>query len=83
MQNIVTDSSGNTITMKYDSATDTVTINNATLDSTYYIVDYNQSTEVLPLKVVNIESEHGWEDFTDFETKTALIEFFETNKINK
>ena len=84
MEKVIIDSSGNTITMKYDAATDGVTINNSGVDSNFYEVGYNQSSEVLPIKVVSIYTDVvTWDVFCDDQVKTELVEFFNTNKVNK
>jgi hypothetical protein len=84
MEQIVTDSLGNEITIIYDETTDTVTVKNPAVDGEFHEVTRMQLSK--PEMVVIIEGTDGegsWETWSDHETRSLVVDTWLTNKKDK
>lgn len=84
MEQKVTDSLGNEITIIYDETTDTVTVNNPAVDEDFHEVRRMQLSK--PDMVVEIEGlsgEGSWETWSDHETRELVVQTWLENKKDK
>ena len=85
IEETILDSNGSTIELIYYVENDVVKIKNSVVD-----IDFREVIRlrmfnpdiVIGLKTPNGEDD-GWEDYTDFGTRSKVRLFWETNKVNK
>jgi hypothetical protein len=85
MQKIVNDGLGNVITLRYEEATDKVTVNNDGIHVDFREIYLNDAPELVE-KVITIQDMNGigeWEAYTDDYGRTELQLFWETHKKNQ
>lgn len=84
MEQIITDSLSNVITIIYNETTDTLTVKNSAVDG-----DFHEVTRMQPSKpdmVIKIEGTEGtdsWESWSDVETREILHQIWDENKKDK
>lgn len=85
MEQVLVDTQGHTITLVYESSTDTVKVKNSGVDSDFREIIRSQSQK--PDVVIELESEigenDGWITYSDEETLAKIREFWDLNKVNK
>ena len=84
MEQVLTDTLGNTVTLSYDANTDVVSIKNSGIDDSFHVITRNNQFD--PESVIAIEGvdgENSWENYTDSDTRQEIRIFWEINKINK
>lgn len=84
MEQKITDSLGNEITIVYDETTDTLTVNNPAVDAEFHEVRRMDSCK--PDMVIEIEGTHGegsWEAWSDEEVRNIVVTAWEENKKDK
>lgn len=85
MEQILVDTSGNTITLVYESETDVVKVKNSGIDLEFREILRSESQK--PDVVIELQTESGendgWLTYSDFDTLANIREFWETNKVNK
>lgn len=81
MEHQITDSLGHIITLKYDVDTDTVTINDSSVDALFHEMFRCNGIED---EIVCIDGmAHDWDAWSDTETRHESADFFWDNKVNK
>lgn len=80
MEKAITDSLGNTITMKYDVDTDTVSVKNSAISDVFMEVTKNTSVED---DVIMLQEYINYTDWSDDLGKKELRSFWDENKKNK
>jgi hypothetical protein len=81
MEHQITDSLGHIITIKYDAGTDTVTINDSSVDALFHEMYRCNGTED---EIVCIDGmAAGWDDWSDTEARYEVAQFFWDNKVSK
>lgn len=80
MEEIFIDDLGNEITVRYDSITDTVYVNNSGFDTSFYEV-YNCNDYELP--IICIDGVENWEEWSDPKTRFYVGDFYWSNKKTK
>lgn len=85
MEQVLVDTQGHTITLVYESSTDTVKVKNSGVDLDFREIIRSQSQK--PDVVIELESEigenDGWITYSDEETLAKIREFWDLNKVNK
>ena len=85
MEQILTDSLGNTITLTYDVLTDVVKVKNSGVDTDFREVTREAKWD--PELVLQLEVFEGtddeWNEYSDDETRGAIRQFWLDNKINQ
>jgi hypothetical protein len=84
MEQKVTDSLGNEITIIYDEATDKLTVNNPAVDEDFHEVTRVELSK--PDMVIEIEGVTGpdsWESWSDDAVRNILVEVWNENKKDK
>jgi hypothetical protein len=82
MEKIITDSLNNTITMKYDESTDSVTVKNSGISDTFMEVTRNKAEGVID-DVIMLEEFKNYPDWSDDLGKRELRAFWDENKKDK
>jgi len=85
MEQVITDTLGDTITLAYDASNDVVKVKNSGID-----VDFREVTGeerwnpdlVLQLEIVTGDDD-GWNDYSDDETRGLIRQFWLDNKVNQ
>lgn len=77
MEEIMTDTLGNEITLRYDSVTDTVFVKNSGYNDSFYEV-YNCNDDELP--IICIDGVENWEEWSDPKTRWMVGDFYWSNK---
>jgi len=85
MEQVITDTLGDTITLAYDASNDVVKVKNSGID-----VDFREVTReerwnpdlVLQLEIVTGDDD-GWNDYSDDETRGLIRQFWLDNKVNQ
>jgi hypothetical protein len=80
MEKAITDSLGNTITMKYDVDTDTVSVKNSAISDVFMEVTKNTAVED---DVIMLQEYINYSDWSDDLGKKELRSFWDENKKNK
>jgi hypothetical protein len=82
MENIVTDSLNNQITMKYEETNNMVYVKNSAVDNEFYpvLMDKNVTFEgqTEPVNIMKIVGTI-WDDWSDYQTRSILRSFYENN----
>lgn len=85
MEQVLVDTQGHTITLVYESSTDTVKVINSGVDSDFREIIRSQSQK--PDVVIELQTEDGendgWATYSDEETLAKIREFWDLNKVNK
>jgi hypothetical protein len=85
IEETILDSSGSTIELIYDVDNDIVKIKKLSVDEDFREV--KRLTIFNPNIVIGLETsdgdDDGWEDYTDFGTRSDIRLFWETHKVNK
>lgn len=85
MEQIVTDSLGNTITLTYDAGTDVVKVKNSGIDTDFREVtrevQWNPDL-VLQMEIVSGDDD-GWDTYSDEDTRNAIRQFWLDNKVDQ
>jgi hypothetical protein len=84
MEQTITDSLGNDITIIYDETTDTLTVKNPAVDEDFHGVTRLDSSK--PEMVIVIEGTDGpdsWESWSDEQTRQTLAQIWLDNKKNQ
>lgn len=85
MEETLIDTQGNTITLVYESETDTVKVKNSGVDTDFREIIRSQSQK--PDVVIELECEigenDGWITYSDDATLAKIREFWDNNKVNK
>lgn len=85
MEQVLVDTQGHTITLVYESSTDTVKVKNSGVDLDFREIIRSQSQK--PDVVIELESEigenDGWITYSDEETLAKIREFWDLNKVSK
>jgi hypothetical protein len=85
IEETILDSSGSTIELIYDVDNDFVKIKNSAVDTDFREVKRLRMFN--PNIVIGLETPNGeddrWEDYTDFNTRSKIRLFWDTNKVNK
>jgi hypothetical protein len=84
MEQTITDSLGNEITIIYDETTDKLTVKNPAVDEDFHEVTRMELSK--PDMVVEIEGISGpdsWESWSDEETRNVLVQIWDENKKDK
>ena len=81
MEHQITDSLGHIITIKYDAGTDTVTINDSSVDALFHEMYRCNGTEE---EIVCIDGMAiDWDNWSDTEARHGAADFFWDNKVSK
>jgi hypothetical protein len=85
MEQILTDTLGNTVTLTYDAVTDVVKVKNNGVDSDFREVtrelQWNPDL-VLQLEIVTGDND-GWDNYSDVETRDLIRQFWIDNKVDQ
>jgi hypothetical protein len=85
MEQTLTDTLGNTVTLTYDAGTDVVKVKNNGVDSDFREVtrelQWNPDL-VLQLEIVTGDDD-GWDNYSDDETRGLIRQFWLDNKVNQ
>lgn len=85
MEQILTDTLGNTLTLTYDAGTDVVKVKNNGVDSDFREVTRESQWNpdlVLQLEIVSGDDD-GWDTYSDTETRDSIRQFWLDNKVNQ
>jgi hypothetical protein len=80
METTITDSLGNTITMKYDTDTDSVFVKNSLIGDTFMEVTKNTAVTE---DVIMMEDHKDYSNWSDLDTRDKLREFWDEHKKTK
>jgi len=80
METTITDSLGNTITMKYDTDTDSVFVKNSLIGDTFMEVTKNTSVTE---DVIMMEDHKDYSNWSDLDTRHQLRSFWDEHKKTK
>ena len=84
MEQKVTDSLGNEITIIYDETTDTVTVTNPAVDEDFHEVRRMQlSNPDMVVEIEGLSGEGSWETWSDHETRELVVQTWLENKKDK
>ena len=84
MEQKITDTLGNEITLQYDETTDTVTVNNPAVDNEFHEITRSEiSKPDMVLEIEGIEGEGSWEGWSDDATRNEVVKFWMENKKNQ
>jgi hypothetical protein len=84
MEQIITDSLGNDITVVYDETTDTVTVKNPAVDNDFHeITRFEQSKPDMVVVIEGLDGEGSWETWSDIDARNSVVEFWLENKKNQ
>jgi hypothetical protein len=85
VEKTITDGLENVITLKYDDVNDRITIKNTGVDDEFHLVYLNPDIDVIDnvVTILGINGSEQWEGFTDDFGRLEIIDFWETNKIDK
>lgn len=85
MEQTLTDTLGNTVTLTYDAGTDVVKVKNNGVDSDFREVTRESQWNpdlVLQLEIVTGDDD-GWDTYSDDETRGLIRQFWLDNKVNQ
>lgn len=85
MEQTLTDTLGNTVTLTYDAGTDVVKVKNNGVDSDFREVTRESQWNpdlVLQLEIVTGDDD-GWDTYSDTETRDLIRQFWLDNKVNQ
>jgi hypothetical protein len=85
VEETITDSLGNSLTLRYDNVNDQITIRNTGIDGEFRIMYLNPAT-IDPdraITIVDVDGPEEWEGFTDDLGRVTMQLFWDTNKIDK
>ena len=86
MEQVLTDSLGNTITLTYDAVADIVKVKNSGVDSDFREVRrelmWNPEL-VLEIEITEGNETDGWDSYSDEETRGLIRNFWLENKVNQ
>lgn len=85
MEQTLTDSLGNTITLTYDAGTDVVKVKNSGVDADFREVTRESTWNpelVLQMEIVE-GIDDGWDTYSDVETRDLIRQFWMDNKVNQ
>ncbi len=85
MEQVITDSLGNTITLTYDASTDVVKVKNSGVDADFREVTRDllwESEMILQMEIVD-GIDDGWDNYSDQETRGIIRNFWLENKVNQ
>jgi hypothetical protein len=85
MEQTLTDSLGNTITLTYDAGTDVVKVKNSGVDTDFREVTRESTWNpelVLQMEIVE-GIDDGWDTYSDIETRDLIRQFWMDNKVNQ
>jgi|Laugresu1bdmlbsd_1035121.scaffolds.fasta_scaffold01183_10 hypothetical protein len=85
MEQTLTDSLGNTITLTYDAGTDVVKVKNSGVDTDFREVSREATWNpelVLQMQIVE-GIDDGWDTYSDIETRDLIRQFWLDNKVNQ
>lgn len=85
MEQVLTDSLGNTITLTYDAGTDVVKVKNSAVDADFREVTREAQWNpelVLQLEITSGDDD-GWDNYSDVETRDLIRQFWVDNKVDQ
>lgn len=85
MEQILTDTLGNTITLTYDAGTDVVKVKNSGIDTDFREVTREAQWNpdlVLQMEIVSGDDD-GWDTYSDEDTRNVIRQFWLDNKVNQ
>lgn len=82
MEKKIIDSLNNEITFVYDEVKDKVVVNNPAVDTDFHEVTRNTECEpdALLIEIEGISGEGSWEEWSDMDTRSQLVEFWMEHK---
>jgi len=84
MEQKVTDTLGNEITIIYDEATDKVTVKNPAFDNDFHEVKrFELSKPEMVVEIEGLSGENSWESWSDHETREIVVGTWLDNKKDK
>jgi hypothetical protein len=84
MENKVTDTHGNEITIIYDETTDMVTVKNPAFDNDFHEVRRSQlSKPNMVVEIRGLSGEDSWDTWSDFDTRHLVVQTWLDNKKDK
>ena len=85
VEETITDSLGNSLTLRYDDVNDQVSIRNTGMDGEFRLIYLNPAMLVPDnvITVVDVDGPEEWEGFTDDLGRGQMKLFWETHKIDK
>lgn len=84
MEQIVTDSLGNEITIIYDETTDKLVVRNPAVDEEFHEVTRMQMSKPDMVVVIEgLDGEGSWETWSDHETRNLVVQTWMDNKKDK
>jgi len=84
MEQKVTDTLGNEITIIYDEATDKVTVHNPAFDDEFHEVRrFELSKPDMVVEIEGLSGEDSWETWSDHETRELVVQTWMDNKKDK
>jgi hypothetical protein len=84
MEQTITDSLGNEITVIYDETTDTLTVKNPAVDEDFHeVTRVELSKPDMVIEIEGITGPDSWESWSDMETRNVLVQIWEENKKDK
>ena len=85
LEETITDTLGNSLTLRYDDVNDQVSIRNTGIDGEFRLIHLNPAMlvpdNIIPVADVNGPEE--WDSFTDDIGRGKMKLFWDTHKINK
>jgi|694.fasta_scaffold21452_13 hypothetical protein len=85
VEETITDSLGNSLTLRYDDVNDQVSIRNTGMDGEFRLIYLNPAMLVPDnvITVVDVDGPEEWEGFTDDLGRGQMKLFWDTHKIDK
>ena len=85
LEETITDTLGNSLTLRYDDVNDQVSIRNTGIDGEFRLIHLNPAM-LVPDNIITVADVNGpeeWDSFTDDIGRGKMKLFWDTHKINK
>jgi hypothetical protein len=85
LEETITDTLGNSLTLRYDDVNDQVSIRNTGIDGEFRLIHLNPAMLVSDdiITVADVNGPEEWDSFTDDIGRGKMKLFWDTHKINK